>query len=248
MEFEQPFDNHNGGQLLFGPKDKQLYIATGDGGGGGDPFNNGQNRSTILGKILRINPTTNNATQAGYTIPGGNPYADRSLGLSPEIWHYGLRNPWRFTFDRKTGDMYIGDVGQDRFEEIDFATNGAKGINFGWNRKEGFVCYPSGAFPCAIAGLEDPIIAVWHPVARSVTGGYLYRGKAIPSLKGKYIFGDFITQAIFQAAFDSGTSRWYTWVLLPFTGKSIASFGETQSGELLVVDIVGGAVYRLVPV
>lgn len=245
LRFAQPFDNHNGGQLVFGPKDGMLYIGTGDGGSGGDPQNNAQSRTTLLGKILRISPSTD-PSQAGYAIPSDNPFANAANGVRGEIWHYGLRNPWRFTFDRATGDMYIGDVGQSRLEEIDLARHGIKGRNFGWRRKEGNLCYnpATNCLEDRTVVVSNPIVVYGRSVGRSVTGGYLYRGSAIPSLAGKYVFADFASGAIFVASKRANKNRWTRSTLLS-TGRSISSFGEARDGELFVVDFAG-AVWRLV--
>lgn len=238
LVFEQPYDNHNGGQLLFGPKDGMLYIATGDGGGAGDPENRAQGLRNPYGKILRVQPTTN-STIAGYTVPPTNPFANVTNAWRKLIWHYGLRNPWRFTFDRVTGDMYIGDVGQVSFEEIDFAPHGSRALNFGWNRKEGFACRTT---PCPIAGLQDPVLAYGRSEGVSVTGGYLYRGTAMPAHIGSYIFADFATGRIWKA-----TNATYPWTktLLLDTSYSISSFGEDKAGELYIADLFGGRIFKL---
>jgi glucose/arabinose dehydrogenase len=241
LVFKQPYENHNGGQLLFGPKDGMLYIGTGDGGSGGDPQNRAQRLNNPYGKILRVLPTTN-AAKAGYTVPLTNPYANLTNGWSKLIWHYGLRNPWRFTFDKATGDMYIGDVGQGAFEEVDFAPHGSKALNFGWNRKEGFSCYPNNTIPCPIAGLQDPVLAYGHDEGFAVTGGYLYRGTAMPTLTGSYIFADFATGAIWKAT--NATNPW-TKTLLNDTSYSISSFGEDKAGELYIADLSGGRIFKL---
>jgi glucose/arabinose dehydrogenase len=242
--FQQPYVNHNGGQLLFGPKDGMLYIGTGDGGGSGDPENRAQRLNNPYGKILRVQPTTN-AAKAGYTVPPTNPYANATNVWRKLIWHYGLRNPWRFTFDKATGDMYIGDVGQKTFEEVDFAPHGSKALNFGWKRKEGFACYSGQTIPCPIAGLQDPVLAYGRNEGSSVTGGYLYRGTAMPTLTGSYIFADFITGAIWKAS--NATKPW-TKTLLKDTSYFISSFGEDKAGELYIADLSGGRIFKLTTV
>lgn len=246
LSFKQPFSNHNGGQILFNPIDKYLYIASGDGGSGGDTQNNAQNLAVLLGKILRIDPWTGNSpNQAGYNIPVDNPYVSNTNGFRKEIWHYGLRNPWRFTFDKSTGDMYIGDVGQDAYEEIDFAAFNRSGLNFGWRRKEGNVCF-NPTTNCLNGGaivVEDPISVYSHSVGSSVTGGYLYRGRDIPTLTGKYVFGDFIKGKIF--ALTNGTGGWSSSSLYNST-VLISSFGERKDGALWVVDYGNGKIFRLV--
>ncbi len=184
------FSNHNGGNLVIGP-DGMLYIGTGDGGGGGDTLHNGQNLDSLLGKILRIDPRKNGSKP--YSIPPGNPFAGQP-GRRGAIWMYGLRNPWRFSFDRKTHDMWIGDVGQDQWEEIDFASAGRGGINWGWNLREGKHAYNGGARP---PGAHDPIWERSHGAGDcAIIGGYVYRGSAITSLAGAYLYGDECTGEI----------------------------------------------------
>jgi glucose/arabinose dehydrogenase len=224
----QPFSNHNGGLNLFGP-DGLLYIGLGDGGGAGDPQGNGQRLSVLLGKILRID--VNHGSP--YTIPSTNPFTGVP-GARGEIWAYGLRNPWRFSFDRATGRMFIGDVGQDSWEEIDL---GGPGLNFGWNLAEGAHCYPPGA-SCSFAGLTLPVTEYDHSQGCAVTGGYVYRGSRVPALAGKYLFGDFCGKEIWALS-GNPRSRW-TQSLIMQTNLSIASFGEDQSGEVYVVDLSGG--------
>ena len=172
LKVNQPFDNHKGGQLVFGP-DGYLYIGLGDGGDAGDPLKNGQKLSTLLGKMLRIDVDSG----APYTIPPTNPFIGRT-GVKPEIWAYGFRNPWRFSFDLQSKKLYIGDVGQDAFEEIDIGTIGG---NFGWNVMEGFHCYPIGS-TCNQSGKILPIAEVAHPEAEAIIGGFVYRSTVIPGL------------------------------------------------------------------
>ena len=232
LSLDQPFDNHNGGRIQFGP-DGYLYIGFGDGGSGGDPFGNGQDLGTLLGKILRIDV---GPTQS-YAVPPDNPFVGQA-GARAEIWAYGLRNPWRFSFDSTTGRLFVADVGQGSFEEVDIVT---KGGNCGWNIMEGTHCYqpPSG---CDTSGLEFPIAEYSHSEGSSVTGGYVYRGTLIPELRGLYVFGDFITGRIWTLA-ETSPGAW-TRALLLDTNLNISSFGLDSAGELLVVDY-NGAVYRL---
>lgn len=237
LTVEQPFTNHNGGQLRFGP-DGFLYIALGDGGSAGDPGNRAQRLDTLLGKLLRID-----VRQGAYSIPAGNPFAG-TAGARPEIWALGLRNPWRFSFDRDTGNLWIADVGQSRLEEVNLQpSSSGGGQNYGWRTMEGTSCYspPSG---CATTGLTLPVIEYGHGEGCSITGGYVYRGRAIPSLRGRYVFGDLCSGTIWAArASETGWQR----ELLLETTASITSFGETSAGELLVVDYAG-TLYRIDPV
>lgn len=238
---DQPFPNHNGGQLAFGP-DGFLYIGLGDGGSGGDPLGNGQNPATLLGNILRLDVST-----AGtYAIPAGNPFAD-GQGGAPEVFLYGLRNPWRFSFDRTTGLLWIGDVGQNAFEEIDrIDTNTQAGANLGWNVMEASYCYVAEG--CATDGLTYPIAEYGHGVGCSVTGGYVYRGETIPALRGWYLFGDYCSGRIFALASDAQAPP--AGALAPYvaleSGLNIGAFGEGADGEQFVADITGGALYRIV--
>jgi glucose/arabinose dehydrogenase len=231
LKVAQPFANHNGGQVAYGP-DGYLYIGLGDGGSGGDPQGNGQNVNTLLAKILRIDP----AGAKPYAIPSDNPFAGRT-DARPEIWSYGLRNPWRFSFDRQTGDLYIGDVGQDSFEEIDVATaaaGGGKGLDYGWNVMEGTHCY--GASSCDRSGLTLPLLDYDHSNGQcAVTGGFVYRGAAIPALQGTYFYADYCSGWVrsFKLSGNqaAGTSQWDA--LKP--GGSIPSFGQDAAGELYIL-------------
>ncbi len=238
MEVAQPYANHNGGQLAFGP-DGMLYVALGDGGSGGDPQGNGQNRRTLLGTILRIDVDRRGAGKA-YAIPPDNPFARSGEGSRAEIWAYGLRNPWRFSFDRGTGDLFAADVGQGAIEEVNRIT---KGGNYGWNVMEGSRCYhPS--FGCDRGGLELPITEYTHRHGRSITGGFVYRGKTISRLQGRYVFADYVSGTIWSVpAHASGFSRPRTELS---TDLAISSFGEDAAGELYVLDHRGGRVFRLV--
>jgi len=243
LTISQPFANHNGGQIAFGP-DGYLYIGMGDGGGGGDPNGNGQNRQVLLGKILRIAVNGTPAPGKAYAIPSSNPYAAGGIspgGGLPEIWAYGLRNPWRFSFDRGSGDLYIGDVGQNAWEEIDRQAAGSRGgLNYGWNAWEGRHCYSTA---CSTVTAVPPIVEYGHNPGCSVTGGYVYRGARQPALKGIYLFGDYCSGTIFSVPAGGGT-------LAPRavaqTGLLISSFGEGEDGEVYLVDLGAGGLYRLV--
>ena len=230
------YDNHNGGQLQFGP-DGNLYISTGDGGSAGDPNNNAQNIGSLLGKILRITPTL--GTTPGYTIPSGNPFAATGNPGRDEIWSYGLRNPFRFSFDRTTGDMWIGDVGQGAWEEVDFQEPNKPGTNFGWRLKEGAACF-NPPQNCDPGGLTDPVITYANEHPSAVTGGYVYRGPD-PVMKGIYFYADFYNGKIWTSS-GSGNSR--TVSLGLDTDLLISSFGEDDSGNLYLASYEGG-VYQV---
>jgi len=235
LTVNQPFSNHKGGQLVFGA-DGFLYIGLGDGGSGGDPLGNGQSLQTLLGKMLRIDVNATSGAQQ-YGIPPDNPFA--AGGGLPEIWAYGLRNPWRFSFDRgNTNRLFCADVGQDRFEEIDLIVRGG---NFGWNVMEGAHCFnPSSG--CNMAGLILPIAEYDHSEGDAVIGGYVYRGTAIPQLVGAYLMGDFGSGRIWILQETSpGT---FTRSLGLMTGRNISSFGQDLAGEVYVVDY-SGSVLRL---
>jgi glucose/arabinose dehydrogenase len=230
---DQPEPNHNGGLIKFGP-DGYLYIGMGDGGGQGDqhgPIGNGQNRNALLGKLLRIAVTN----QATYAIPKDNPF-------STEVWAYGLRNPWRFSFDRSTGDLYIADVGQNLYEEVDFQPAASKGgENYGWRIMEGLHCNSPGE-GCDQAGLVRPIAEYSHDVGScAITGGYVYGGSQYPVMQGAYFFGDYCSGIIWSLQRDG--DRWAMTKRLE-SGLRISSFGEDVNGELYVSDH-GGAVYQL---
>lgn len=238
LMIQQPFANHNGGQLQFGP-DGYLYIGMGDGGSGGDPGNRAQNLGDLLGKMLRID--VNSAFP--YAIPPSNPFVGQA-GRRPEIWAYGLRNPWRFSFDRVTGDLWIADVGQGIWEEVDFQpVTSIGGENYGWRRMEGAHCF-NPSTNCNPGNLVLPVIEYDHSVGCSITGGYVYRGTRSPRLAGQYIYGDFCTGRIFGAT-RSATGTVTNQLLLdvPF---NISTFGEDVAGEVYVGDYSNGILYRLV--
>lgn len=231
VEVEQPFANHNGGLNKFGP-DGFLYIGLGDGGAAGDPLNNAQSLETLLGKIVRID-----IEKEPYAIPHDNPFVGRA-GAQGEIWAYGLRNPWRFSFDRCTGRLFAGDVGQNRLEEIDLIE---KGKNYGWRIMEGSQCYDPPTL-CNTQGLELPIAEYDHSLGCSVTGGYVYRGTQYPALIGHYLFGDYCSGRIWSLT-EGSPGRWTMRQLID-SPLSISSFGEDEQGELYVVHY-GGAIYRV---
>jgi glucose/arabinose dehydrogenase len=230
----QPFANHNGGDIVFGP-DGYLYITLGDGGSGGDPQGNGQKLSTLLGKILRID-LVHPSEGRTYGIPADNPFLSQS-GAQPEIYVTGLRNPWRISFDRTTKDLWIGDVGQNAFEEIDVVRAGSRGgQNFGWNRMEGFHCFPSGE-TCSIDGLTPPVTEYGHALGCSVTGGFVYRGTAFPKLVGSYLFSDYCSGTIW--AIDAAAKEVRDPAIVGQTHRAISSFGEDEAGELYATDLAG---------
>jgi glucose/arabinose dehydrogenase len=216
-----------------------LYVSIGDGGSGGDPFNNAQRLDTLLGKIIRINPAAP-TIYLQYSIPSNNPFVGTPGGKS-EIWMYGLRNPWRFTFDRLTGDVWIGDVGQQQWEEVDFAPAGQSGINWGWRTREGAHPYNGTAPP----GVRDPILERSHASGDcAITGGYVYRGNAIPKLQGAYVYGDYCTGAVHAAVQEGGVITQTR--TLGINVPELSSFGQDPSGELYAVSR-GGGIYKLVP-
>ena len=237
LEVGQPYSNHNGGQIAFGP-DGFLYIALGDGGSGGDPQGNGQNRSSLLGSILRID-VDNPASGRAYGVPSDNPFVGNNQGYREEIFAYGLRNPWRFSFDSETGELWAGDVGQNRIEEIDLVREGE---NYGWNIMEGSSCYePSSG--CDRTGLSLPVAEYSHDLGISVTGGYVYRGAAVPGLEGQYLYADFGSGRVW--ALNAGTPGQAQAGEILRTNLSIASFGVDADGEILLCAF-DGKVYRLV--
>ncbi len=239
LRIDQPFPNHNGGMLAFGP-DGRLFIGTGDGGSAGDPLDAGQRLDTLLGKLLRIDPEP--SPSGPYGVPSDNPFVGRA-GARGEIWAYGLRNPWRFSFDRTTGQLWIADVGQDRYEEVDRAPDGlGRGANYGWARMEGRHCYPSGD-GCARPGFVLPLAEYDHRLGCSITGGFVYRGAAFPTLAGVYLFGDYCSGRLWGVA--SGGPDEQDPVLLAETGRTISSFGEDDAGELYLTDLAAGSLWRI---
>ena len=233
----QPYPNHKGGNLAFGP-DGYLYIGMGDGGSANDPLGNGQNLETKLGKMLRIDVDHRSHVDhpphwRGYSIPPDNPFAGRKNAY-PEIWAYGLRNPWRYSFDPLTGLLYAGDVGQDSREEIDLIR---KGKNYGWNIMEGNICSPGVNPQCKTDALEPPIIDYGRSDGSAVVGGYVYRGSEIPSLCGVYLYGDFGNGRIWGLRYDGKSVR--EQFLLLETRRKISSFGEDENHEMYVVDYSG---------
>ena len=240
LEVRQPFPNHNGGQILFGP-DGYLYIGLGDGGSGGDPDRNGQNLSTFLGTILRLD-VTGAPPDGAYAVPADNPFVGRGGGTREEIWAYGLRNPWRFSFDRGTSVLWTADVGQNRFEEIDIIE---PGLNYGWNIMEGFHCFfRPGRSGCEQEGLTLPIFEYDHSEGCSVTGGYVYRASRISALQGVYVYGDFCSGKIWGLHYDGASVTAHTEIA--DTRIYISSFAEDQAGEIYILnfDASGGKIYR----
>ena len=235
----QPYANHNGGNLAFGP-DGDLYVALGDGGSGGDPHGNGQKLSTMLGKILRIDVGAADAT--AYTVPSDNPFVSTSGAEPTRSVLYGLRNPWRFSFDRATGDLWIGDVGQGAWEEVDVARAGTSGENYGWNRMEATHCFrPQEG--CDQSGLTMPVAEYSHSHGCTVIGGYVYRGSGQPPIAGKYLFGDYCSGTIW-AIDPTGDELREPTVVAQMDG-SLSSFGEDEAGELYVTDLSGGRLLKV---
>lgn len=229
LEVGQPYSNHNGGEIAFGP-DGFLYVALGDGGRAGDPMGHGQNKATLLGSILRIDVAPLDE-QGLYSVPPDNPFAGDPQARG-EIWAWGLRNPWRFSFDRLTGDLWTADVGQNLYEEIDLILPGA---NYGWNLMEGFDCY--GASECSRDGLTLPVIEYGREDGCSVTGGYVYRGSRLQSLYGAYVYGDFCSGKIWALRYEAGSVTAHA--LIADTNLQIASFAEGPDGELYVLSFTG---------
>lgn len=235
LEVAQPFENHNGGQIAFGP-DGFLYIGLGDGGSGGDPNNNGQNKGVLLGKLLRID-VDSAAGGLKYGIPAGNPFVGQS-GARGEIYAYGLRNPWRFSFDPPTRRLWLADVGQDRFEEVDLIKAGG---NYGWRLMEALECYnPSSA--CDRRGLTLPLVQYSHEVGESITGGYVYRGSAAPALRGLFLYGDFESGRLWGLRYAGGKGMG---LMLGQSGLNPSTFGRDPSGEVFVASYSDGRIYKL---
>ncbi len=233
--------NHNGGQLAFGPQDGYLYAGTGDGGGGGDPDENAQDPASLLGKLLRIDVETGDPLT--YTIPPGNPYT-QTVGYLGEIWALGLRNPWRFSFDRQTADLYIGDVGQGAREEVDFqAASSPGGENYGWDILEGTLCYepPSGCTPPS--RYAPPVAEYDHSQGCSITGGLVYRGTAYPAWQGIYFYTDFCSGQIWGLQQDGG--NWIGASLLDGPDFALTSFGEDEAGNLYLTHYTEGSIYEI---
>ena len=232
--------NHNGGQLQFG-LDGMLYAGLGDGGGGGDPDSNGQDLHALLGKLLRLNVDG----ASGYTIPGTNPFVG-DTSAAPEIWAGGLRNPWRFSFDRTKGDLYIADVGQGAWEEVNIQLAGASGgVNYGWNVMEGMHCYELR--PCDKTPYVPPVIEYDHFGGCAITGGYVYRGSRVPFIVGHYLYADLCTHFVKSFPFAGGpTQQIYDWTTLLDPHNQISSFAQDARGELYIITL-SGSLYRIVP-
>jgi len=239
LTLQQPYANHNGGHVAFGP-DGLLYAAFGDGGSANDPGNRAQDTSNLFGSIIRIDVAT-----LPYSIPAGNPFvgnahcaAGSGSAPCPEIFAWGLRNPWRFSFDRETGVLWAGDVGQGAWEEVNRIVGGR---NYGWRIREGAHCnIPPG--DCPTMGLEDPVAEYDHAAGSSITGGYVYRGSRNPPLRGSYVFGDFVSGRVFRLASGGSTVE-----EMLDTGRSISSFAEANDGEMFLVDYAAGTLHRLTP-
>ncbi len=241
LAVDQPFTNHNGGQVLFGP-DGFLYVMLGDGGSAGDPGDRGQSLADLLGSILRIQPLEG----GGYAVPPDNPFVGMP-DARPEIWSYGLRNPWRVDLDPVTGDLYVADVGQGKWEEVSVSTaagGAGRGVNFGWRIMEGPECFNPSS--CDQSGLELPVVSYDHGQGCSITGGFVYRGSAIPALQGHYFYSDFCAGFVRSFRLQDGAAvdqfRWPT--LAP--GPNIPGFGRDAAGELYIL-ATNGIVYRIVP-
>jgi glucose/arabinose dehydrogenase len=235
FHINQPYANHNGGGLAFGP-DGYLYIGSGDGGSEGDPNRIGQNLQTQLGKLLRINVDSGDTA----TIPPDNPFIGQ--GGLPEIWAYGLRNPWRFSFDQLNGNLFIGDVGQDAWEEVDFVPAGTQGgMNFGWSFYEGM--HPYQDEPPANASFTWPVAEYSHADGCAVTGGYVYRGAALPGWQGVYFYGDYCSGNVW-GLIETSKDKWQSEILFQ-TGAKITTFGVDDAGELYLSDYATGSILRL---
>jgi glucose/arabinose dehydrogenase len=240
LKVNQPYRNHNGGQIAFGP-DGYLYIGMGDGGSANDPKNNGQNPATLLGAMLRID-VDRPAPPLAYGIPKDNPFVGKP-GYRAEIWALGLRNPWRFSFDAGSGLLYAADVGQDEVEEVDIIKRGG---NYGWRVMEGDICTPAVNRRCDTAGYEAPIATYRHPDGFSITGGFVYRGHRIAGLCGAYLYTDYVAPIIRALHYD-GTRVTASKRLYIGDGLGISSFGEDEQHELYVLDHRAGSVLKIVP-
>lgn len=237
LRVTQPFSNHNGGLLTFGP-DGMLYIGLGDGGSGGDPQGNGQNRATLLGTILRIDVDTG----VPFAVPPDNPFVGQA-GVREEIWAWGLRNPWRFAFDATAGVLYIADVGQNSFEEVNAMPASVAGLNYGWNVMEGASCFPAGA-NCDPTGFTLPVLDYDHSQGCSVIGGFVYRGPSIPSVVGHYFYSDFCRGFLRSFRLEDGAAvDRQDWDVGPL--GQVLSFGEDAAGELYILS-GNGRVFRLI--
>lgn len=235
VEYDDPFPNHNGGDIHFGP-DGFLYVATGDGGAADDPKNAAQNPNNSLGKMLRLD--VENTDGMSYRVPADNPFVGQADVL-PEIWHLGLRNPWRWSFDRKTGSMWIADVGQNLWEEVNYVAPGAKGLNFGWRRYEAFKVRPGepkeGGTEITIGQLTEPIAETLHTEGDlSITGGYVYRGSTYPKWDGVYFFADYLSTRVFALQKDGDTWAKHNYGR---TGYLVSAFGEDEAGELYLAHL-----------
>ena len=235
LELAQPFGNHNGGAVRFGP-DGMLYLGLGDGGLAGDPRGNGQDPSTLLGAIIRID-VRDISQERGYTVPPDNPLLELP-GARPEVWAYGFRNPWRMAFDPDPGALWVADVGQGAVEEIDVVERGG---NYGWNRLEGDDCFPPGA-GCDAAGTVAPVATYRHDEGCSVTGGFVYRGAGVPAIAGAYVYADFCSGRVWALPADLSSGP----VVVVESGRQVSSFGVDEDGELYLVAF-GGPILRLTP-
>ena len=240
MHIAQPFANHNGGAVVFGP-DGMLYIATGDGGSGGDPQGNGQRLDTHLGKILRIDVNVAAGSSTAYQVPADNPFAT-TAGAKPEIWFYGLRNPWRIRFDRETGDLWIGDVGQNAWEEIDVARAGQKGLDYGWNIMEATHCFnPSSG--CDQTGLTLPVAEYDHDLGCAVIGGVVVRDPSQGRLNGGYLFGDACSDNLWLM--DPAGDQLREAILVAKMGRTLSSIGEAEDGSVYATSLGNGELLRI---
>ena len=236
MHVPQPYPNHNGGTLAFGP-DGYLYIGLGDGGAGGDPLNSGQDLQSLLGAMLRID-VSEVSEEHPYTVPADNPFVHEDA--RPEIWAYGLRNPWRFSFDRETGDLWAGDVGQNHWEEVDLLEAGK---NYGWNRMEGNHCFPSMVQDCSAEGLEVPVVEYSLSGSRcAVIGGVVYRGSSLPWLEGAYLYADYCSGEVWGLRYDGEQVTEH--MLLNDSVRRISAFGQDEDGKVYLLSF-DGLIYQL---